>query len=112
MITNGAVVAAAQEERFTRVKGDASFPINSIHFCLDESDISLDEVDFVAYYDKPLLTFDRLLETYLSFAPVGLSSFVKSMPVWIKSKLFIANEIKNHLATLGCGNFNNNRLRI
>jgi len=112
LISNGAVVAAAQEERFTRIKGDSSFPSNAISYCLDAAAVSLNEIDHVAYYDKPLLTFDRLLETYLSFAPMGLRSFVKSMPVWVKSKLFLAKETKKHLEALGRGNFENARLQF
>lgn len=99
LIIDGNIVAAAQEERFTRKKHDAQFPLNAINFCLQQSHISAAELDYVAFYDKPFLKFERLLETYLAFAPRGFSSFRRSLPVWIKEKLFqknlIANELKN-----------------
>ena len=103
LVRDGAVVAAAQEERFTRKKGDAGFPSHAIEFCLDAGGLELDDVDFVAFYDKPLLTFDRLLETYLAFAPRGLRSLVESMPVWIKEKLFLAGDLIKRLNRLGHG---------
>ncbi|MBI2978664.1 MAG: hypothetical protein HYY38_07590, partial [Rhodospirillales bacterium] len=87
IVRDGEIVAAAQEERFTRKKGDASFPGKAAAYCLDEAGVTLDEVDFVGFYDKPLLTFDRLLETYLAFVPAGLESFVAAMPIWVKEKL-------------------------
>ena len=94
------IVAAAQEERFTRKKHDADFPQNSVRFCLEESGASLDQVDFVAFYDKPFLKFERLLETYLAFAPRGFSSFSAAMPVWLKEKLFqkrlLRQELQEH----------------
>lgn len=88
LIKDGDIVAAAQEERFTRKKHDPSFPSNSIKYCLKESGIKLRDIDFVAFYEKPFLKFDRLLETYVSFAPRGFKSFKIAMPVWIKDKLF------------------------
>ena len=88
LIEDGKVVSAAQEERFTRKKHDAEFPVNAINYCLDESRITLADVDFVAFYDKPFLKFERLLETYLAFAPFGYRSFRMAMPVWLKEKLF------------------------
>ena len=88
LIRDGDILAAAQEERFTRVKHDASFPQNAIAYCLAEADISADQINHVVFYDKPFLKFERLLETYLAFAPRGLSSFVTSLPVWLKDKLF------------------------
>ncbi|MDH3257042.1 MAG: hypothetical protein OEM27_05455, partial [Nitrospinota bacterium] len=97
LIENGNIVAAAQEERFTRKKHDRSFPVNSLRWCLEERGISLNDVSAVAFYDKPILTFDRLLETYLSFAPRGFSSFLKAMPVWLKDKLFQKDLILGHL---------------
>jgi carbamoyltransferase len=88
LIEDGKVVAAAQEERFTRKKHDADFPASAVEYCLEEAGVSLSEVDFVAFYDKPFLKFERLLETYLSFAPRGFTSFRAAMPVWLKEKLF------------------------
>jgi carbamoyltransferase len=87
LVRDGEIVAAAQEERFTRKKNDSEFPANAITYCLDEAGVSLADVDYVGFYDKPLLTFNRLLETYISFAPRGLPSFVKAIPVWIKEKI-------------------------
>lgn len=97
IIKDGDIVAAAQEERFTRKKHDASFPKNAIRFCLDYEGIELDQVDAVVFYDKPLLKFERLLETYYSFAPKGISSFVMAMPVWIKEKMFLKKLITDEL---------------
>ena len=89
------IVAAAQEERFTRKKYDPSFPKNSITYCLQESKISPRQLDYIVFYDKPFLKFERLLETYLAFAPKGFQSFVASMPVWVKDKLFQKSVITN-----------------
>ena len=85
ILKNGEIIAAAQEERFTRKKHDQNFPINSIKYCLSEADIEISEVELVAFYDKPFLKFERILETYLSFAPRGLSSFLKAIPLWISN---------------------------
>ena len=100
LIKDGLILSAAQEERFTRIKNDASFPANSIKFCLSKEKINLDQVDYVTFYDKPFLKFDRIFETYLSFAPSGLKNFVTSFPVWIKDKLFQKNTISNELKKL------------
>ena len=97
IIQDGKVIAAAQEERFTRKKHDSSFPSNAIKFCLKYAGVSIDELDAVAFYDKPFLKFERLLETYYSFAPKGLQSFVKAMPVWLKEKLFLKRTIYKEL---------------
>ncbi len=97
LVEDGAVTAAAQEERFTRKKHDADFPRNAIAYCLEEAGAGLDEVDFVAFYDKPFLKFERLLETYLAFAPRGFSSFRMAMPVWLKEKLFQKKLLKEEL---------------
>ena len=94
------IVAAAQEERFTRKKYDPSFPKNSITYCLQESKISPSQLDYIVFYDKPFLKFERLLETYLAFAPKGFQSFVASMPVWVKDKLFQKSVITNALKKL------------
>ena len=88
LIEDGRIVAAAQEERFTRKKHDSGFPAQAIGYCLEEAGIGLDGVDFVAFYDKPFLKFERLLETYLAFAPRGFTSFRMAMPLWLREKLF------------------------
>jgi len=100
LLKNGRITAAAQEERFTRIRHDARFPINSIEYCLREARLSLAEVDYIVFYEKPLVKFERLLETYLSFAPKGFRSFVKAMPVWVKEKLFQKKLIQNNLKHL------------
>ena len=94
LIVDGKIIAAAQEERFTRKKHDASFPIHAIKFCLEFAKVDLKQLDAIAFYDKPLLKFERLLETYYGFAPQGLKSFITSMPIWLKEKMFIKREIK------------------
>ncbi|MBF0494468.1 MAG: carbamoyltransferase [Candidatus Omnitrophica bacterium] len=94
LIMDGEIIAAAQEERFTRKKHDPSFPINAVDYCLREAGIDIKKIDVVAFYDKPFLKFERLLETYLAYAPFGLKSFISAMPPWIKQKLFIKQEIK------------------
>jgi carbamoyltransferase len=99
LIHNGKIIAAAQEERFTRKKQDASFPSNAILYCLNEASIEATAVDNVVFYEKPFLKFERLLETYLAFAPKGFWSFTKSMPVWIKDKLFQKSVLINKLKT-------------
>src|SRR5581483_906352 len=88
LVVDGKIVAAAQEERFTRKKHDARFPENALAYCLDHAGIELGDVDYVAFYDKPFLKFERLLETYLAYAPRGFSSFKMALPVWIREKLF------------------------
>jgi carbamoyltransferase len=88
LISDGVIVAAVQEERFTRIKNDASFPENSIKYCLEYAEITLCEISHVVYYEKPFLKFERLLETHLAFAPFGIKAFLKSMPVWLKEKLY------------------------
>src|SRR5262245_34803886 len=89
LLQNGDIIAAAQEERFTRKKHDARLPVHAIRYCLEEGKIALSDVDYVVFYDKPLLKFDRLLETYISYAPKGIRSFWMAMPVWLKEKLFL-----------------------
>lgn len=88
LVVDGRIVAAAQEERFTRRKHDADFPAQAVQFCLRQAGLTEADLDFIAFYEKPLLKFERLLETYLAFAPRGFSSFVKAMPVWLREKLF------------------------
>lgn len=97
LIIDGKIVAAAQEERFTRKKQDASFPVKAVEFCLDFASIKLEDIDAIAFYDKPLLKFERLLETYYAFAPSGFVSFHKAVPVWLREKLFHKREIRNGL---------------
>ncbi len=94
---DGKVIAAAQEERFTRIKHTPDFPINAIKYCLEESGHSIDELDAVVFYDKPMLKFERLLETYYAFAPRGLFSFLKAIPVWLKEKMFLKKQILDGL---------------
>ena len=89
LLQDGEIIAAAQEERFTRKKHDAGFPKNAIDYCLSQAGISLIDVDYVAFYDKPFLKFERLLETYVAFAPRGFESFRKAIPVWLREKLFL-----------------------
>ena len=101
LIDHGVIIAAAQEERFTRVKHDDSFPICAIEFCLKEACIELEDLDAVVFYDKPFLKFERLLQTYLETAPKGIWQFVKAMPNWLKQKLFIKDQIKKELEPLG-----------
>ena len=97
------MVAAAQEERFTRKKHDARFPIEAVKYCLDEANVEVSKLDYIVFYDKPLLKFERLLETYLSYAPNGIRSFIAAMPVWLKEKLFLKTTLKRELAEIaGC----------
>ncbi len=100
LVKDGIIIAAAQEERFNRKKHYAGFPYSAISYCLEKDNISLKDIDYVVFYEKPFLTFERLLETYLSFAPRGLISFVKSMPLWIKHKLFQKEIIRKSLVSI------------
>ena len=88
IIDDEKIIAAISEERFTRKKHDQDFPINSIKYCLDAAKINMEEVDYIVFYEKPFLKFERILETYISFAPKGFNNFKASLPVWIKHKLF------------------------
>src|SRR5437868_13517801 len=97
LIEDGQLVGAAQEERFTRKKHDSGFPQNAVQFCLDRAGIRLGDVDYVAFYDKPFLKFERLLETYLAFAPRGFNSFRMGFPLWIKEKLFQRRQLVDEL---------------
>jgi carbamoyltransferase len=99
LVEDGRILAAAQEERFTRKKHDADFPRNAVHFCLDEAGVALGSVDHVVFYEKPFIKFERLLETYLSFAPRGFGSFRAAMPLWLKEKLFQKRLLKEQLQT-------------
>lgn len=100
LIHNGSILAAAQEERFNRKKHYAGFPSQSINFCLDRAGIKLSEVDHIVFYDKPFLKFERILETYVSFAPKGFRSFVQAMPTWLKEKLFQKTLLRKELLKL------------
>ena len=96
-MADGKIVAAAQEERFTRKKHDHNFPTNAVDYCLREAGLQPEDLDYVVFYDKPLLKFERLLETYLAFAPQGLRSFLMAMPLWLKTKLHLPKEIRKAL---------------
>lgn len=100
LLQDGELTAAAQEERFSRKKHDARFPGSAISYCLEESGLRLPDLDYVVFYDKPLIKFERLLETYLSFAPRGYRSFAAAMPVWLKDKLFLKDQLKKSLSDL------------
>ena len=100
ILIDGKIIAAAQEERFTRKKHDASYPFNAIEFVLKYSNLELNQIDQIVFFEKPFLKFERLLETYVAFAPRGFKSFCKAMPIWLKEKLFqkkmLINELKRH----------------
>ena len=98
LVVDGEIVAAAQEERFSRIKHDHRFPINAASYCLKEANLTASQLDFVGFYDKPLLKFDRLLETYLDYSPAGFGSFLKSMPLWMQEKLWMPDLIRTELA--------------
>jgi len=101
LLIDGAIIAAAHEERFTRKKHTAEFPVNAVRFVLDEAGVTLDDVTVIAFYDKPYIKFERLLETYHAFAPSGLKSFMSAVPVWIKEKLFMKDMLKSEFEKLG-----------
>ena len=101
LVKDGEILSAAQEERFTRKKHDHNFPQKAIEFCLKDAGITANQIDLVAFYDKPFLKFERLLETYLAYAPVGIKSFIKAMPLWIKEKLWMKEMIKDKLGYSG-----------
>lgn len=110
LVVDGKIVSAAQEERFTRKKHTAEFPAQAIQFCLQYSGLNLNELDAVVFYDKPFLKFERLLETYFAFAPKGLLSFLKAMPVWLSEKLFLKKRIRDELKKIG--NFDTEKLKL
>src|SRR5437867_12633767 len=103
LVLDGDILAAAEEERFTRKKHDSSFPANAIRYCLEETGAQPRDLAYVAFYDKPLVKFERLLETYLAFAPRGLRSFSMAMPVWLKEKLFQKKLLQTELLALTNG---------
>jgi carbamoyltransferase len=98
LVVDGEIIAAAQEERFTRLKHDHNFPAQAVRYCLSEAGIGPNDLDYVGFYDKPLLKFDRLLETYLDYAPAGFPSFLKAMPLWMKEKLWMPDLIRTEMA--------------
>ena len=104
------IIAAAQEERFTRKKHDPAFPTNSIKYCLEEAGLTIDDLDAVAFYDKPMLKFERLLETYYGYSPKGLASFIRSVPIWVKEKLFLKKRIRTGLREIQDYNLKNLKL--
>ena len=97
LVVDGRIVAAAQEERFTRKKHDAGFPVQALAYCLEEGGLRPEDLDYVGFYDKPLLKFERLLETYLAYAPRGFRSFLSALPVWLKQKLYLPSELNRRL---------------
>ena len=97
LVVDGKIVSAAQEERFTRIKHDHAFPTNAIAYCLHEAGLRPGDLDYVGFYDKPFLKFERILETYLAFAPAGFRSFLKAMPLWMRQKLHLPREIRREL---------------
>lgn len=103
LVSDGEILGAAQEERFTRKKHDAGFPLNSIKFLLEEFQLQMSDIDSVIYYEKPFITFERLIETHLNAAPFGLKPFLASMPVWIKEKLFLERDIKKNIKSVSGG---------
>jgi len=109
LIIDGEIIAAAQEERFTRKKHDPSYPTNAIDYCLKEAKLSLEKVDYIAFYDKPFLKFERLLETYVAFAPKGFQSFRMAMPVWLREKLFLKDMLIKEIKKAD-RNFDSNKL--
>mgnify|MGYP005622286975 CR=1 FL=1 len=109
LIINGEIISAAQEERFTRKKHDPSYPTNAIKYCLLEANLLLSQVDYIAFYDKPFLKFERLLETYVAFAPKGFQSFRMAMPIWLREKLFLKDMLIKEIKKVD-KNFNSNKL--
>lgn len=105
IVVDGEIVAAAQEERFTRIKHDFNFPENAVKFCLDYAGLKISDIDYAVFYDKPLLKFDRLIETYLAFAPQGFNSFAKAIPLWLKQKLDMKRDMRKKLGPEFKGKF-------
>ncbi len=110
LVVDGKIISAAQEERFTRKKHTADFPAHAIKFCLEHSGLTIDDLDAIVFYDKPFLKFERLLETYFAFAPKGLVSFLKAMPVWLSEKLFLKKRIKDELKEIQ--NYNSKKVKL
>src|SRR5690606_16506139 len=97
LLRNGEIIAAAQEERFTRKKHDPEFPVNAVNFCLRYAGITIGQVEYAAFYDKPITKFSRILESYLAFPGRGWNSFLMAIPVWLKQKLWISDIIKKEI---------------
>jgi len=110
IIKDGKILAAAQEERFTRIKHDSAFPHHAIKFCLNHSGMNVSQLDAIVFYDKPLLKFERLLETYYGFSPKGIKSFIKSIPVWLKEKLFLKRMLHEELSKIG--NYDKKKVKL
>jgi len=110
LVRDGEIIAAAQEERFTRKKHDSSFPVRAVEYCLAEDQVTLDDVDHIVFYDKPFVKFERLLETYLAFAPRGLRSFQMAVPLWIREKLFQKRLLTEELKPFGTAKNNGDKL--
>ena len=106
LVSDGIITAAAQEERFTRIKHDPAFPANAIEYCLQTEGVMISDIDHIVFYDKPMLKFDRLLETYLSQAPKGFKSFCMAMPVWLKEKLYLKSVLRKEFELLGANTKN------
>ena len=103
LLCDGEIVAAAQEERFTRKKHDAAFPHHAAAWCLGSAGLRLEDLDSIVFYDKPWVKFERMMETYLGYAPRGLGSFLTAMPIWLKEKLNLRSALKRELASLDGG---------
>ncbi|MBU6402201.1 MAG: hypothetical protein KGS61_17925, partial [Verrucomicrobia bacterium] len=101
LVRDGVIVAAAQEERFSRKKHDAAFPRQAIAYCLQAGAITIDQVDYVAFYEKPFLKFDRILHTHLACAPAGLRTFLQAIPLWIKDKIWMKADLQKQLSFPG-----------
>src|SRR5499426_825141 len=99
LLRDGNIVAAAQEERFSRKKHDARFPQHAVRFCLQAGNLAVRDLEHIVFYDKPLLKFERLLETYVAFSPKGIKSYLMAMPVWLKEKAFLKNILQKELST-------------
>src|SRR6185436_18247382 len=97
LVRDGQILAAAQEERFTRKKHDAAFPKHAVEYCLREGGIKLSDLDFVAFYEKPFLKFDRILHSYLAYAPCGLKSFLMAIPLWIRERIWMKTLVQTEL---------------
>ncbi|HUG91301.1 MAG TPA: carbamoyltransferase N-terminal domain-containing protein, partial [Planctomycetaceae bacterium] len=97
LVRNGHILAAAQEERFTRRKNDAAFPLHAVRYCLEEAGIGITDVSWIGFYEKPLMKWDRLLETYLAYAPAGFASFREALPLWLAKKLRLPREMDREL---------------
>ena len=110
IVEDGVITAAAQEERFSRIKHDPAFPIQAVKFCLEYTGTSIDDLDAIVFYDKPFLKFERLIETYYAFSPKGVRSFMMAMPVWLKEKLFLKRLL--HQSLLEIEQYDKKKLKI